>query len=482
MTFDVAIVNYNTDCHLLRLIRSVATVVPSRHLAAVHVWDNASTDSSREVLEALAREFPWLHPHFSRTNIHHGPALDILLREACTAPWVLILDADTEVLRDFVPHLPALDAGTVALVGQVSPWAAPLYFYLAHLLINRLMYLALPPFVHDGAPGRELFRAIHHRRHSYRRFRWCDDITHAGQASLREVYERGDTTHEFYRFAAAECVANPQTTARASRDRQLREDLQAFLAAAHCESRQDRRTWDPLPSRARTGLREARRNMAAALVRWHRSDDAGPRWRVQWQPLLTTVQAPRTARLVTQAEGLGLTQDAGELRGLFTLVASARPRRVLEVGNAHGGSLFLWTRAARRDGFLINLGVPLWELDDPREPHMRERLRGLAREAQTVRVLRQDPSHPDARSAVTETLSGTLIDFLFLTPDGNEDIEALYDAYAPLVRPAGLIAIQGIISSGFSSFWRNVCAGACAAEIVSRPPRPGFGIGVIRKA
>lgn len=428
MTFDVAIVNYNTDHHLLRLVQSIAKVVPARHLAAVHVWDNASADSSRDVLETLAREFPWLHPHCSRTNIHHGPALDVLLREACTSPWVLILDADTEVLRDFVPHLPALDVGACALVGQVSPWAAPLYFYLAHLMIDRGMYQTLPSFIHDGAPGVELFRAVHHRRVSYQRFRWCDYVAHAGQASLRAVYERGDTTHEFFPFAKAESLANPGTPDRANRERQLREELQVFLAASNRGG--DRDQPEPEPS-------------TAVRVRRHRSNDAGPHWRIGWQALRAPVQALRTTRLVTQAVRLGLTQDLEEIRHLFTLVSSAKPRRVLEVGNPHGGSLFMWTRAASPDAVLINLGMPLWELDDPREPYMRDRLGSLARASQTVHVLRQDPCSPGTRSAVTALLSGMLLDFLFLTPDGSEDSGALHDTYAPLVRPGGLIAIRG---------------------------------------
>lgn len=195
--FDIAIVTYNTAAYLLRLIRSIAAVLPSGHVAAVHVWDNGSSDCSELVLDALASDCPWLRLHRSAGNMHHGPALDALLRACCSSPWVLLLDSDTEVRRNFVPELPALDDRRDILVGQVSPWAAPLYFYLAHLLINRARYLELPPFVHDGAPGIDLFQAVHDRCLPYHRFRWCDFVIHAGQASLRAVVARGETDIPF---------------------------------------------------------------------------------------------------------------------------------------------------------------------------------------------------------------------------------------------------------------------------------------------
>ena len=152
---DVAIVSYNTDLYLHNLLVSLRDKLPASRVAAVHVWDNASSDSTPALLAAFAARAPWLRVHRAPANIHHGPALDRLLRRHCSAEWVLVLDADTEVRRDFGPLLPLRDDTRPAFVGQIHPQMPHLYAYLAHLLIHRPTYLGLPRFRNDGAPGDE---------------------------------------------------------------------------------------------------------------------------------------------------------------------------------------------------------------------------------------------------------------------------------------------------------------------------------------
>lgn len=224
---------------------------------------------------------------------------------------------------------------------------------------------------------------------------------------------------------------------------------------------------------------------AASVRRTHAG--TAPASHLRWQTIRAALRTPRAVRVVKQADALGLMQDPGEIRALFLLVSRARPGRVLEIGNAHGGSLFLWTHAARPDARLMHVDRPPWEPDDPREREMRARLSGLARRSQTIDIHRNEACHPEAREAVEGWLAGARLDFLFLTRDGSDaTTRTEYDLYAPLVRPGGLIAIQGIVAPAegqrpnAAGFWRHVRADGDAVELVSRPPRPGFGIGMIR--
>src|SRR5262245_13185042 len=98
---DVAIVSHNTDDYLLNLLTSLEPLAAAERVGDVHIWDNASTDRTTQVLEAFERSQPWLRVHRSARNVHHGPALDHLLRDACRSDWVVVLDSDTEVVRDF---------------------------------------------------------------------------------------------------------------------------------------------------------------------------------------------------------------------------------------------------------------------------------------------------------------------------------------------------------------------------------------------
>ena len=72
---------------------------------------------------------------------------------------------------------------------------------------------------------------------------------------------------------------------------------------------------------------------------------------------------------MSRARRVGLVQQTAEIRELFRRVRDVRPRRVLEIGTAYGGSLYLWTRASAPDAQVISVDVPPWEPDDPWEAH-----------------------------------------------------------------------------------------------------------------
>lgn len=363
IVFDVAIVSYNTDAYLLNLLVSLRDHLPARRVGAVHVWDNGSSDATSAMLSLFGSLAPWLHVHRSPTNIHHGPALDLLMRRHAAAEWVLVLDSDTEVRCDFTTSL-RLSRGTPpACVGQIHPQMTHLYAYLAHVLVHRPTYLTLPSFRHDGAPGDEFFRAVEARRLPYQRFRWCDYVGHAGQASL------------------------------------------------------SRRSW----------LAGVRTSCRACI-------DA--------------VRDPHAARALHRATHIGLVQQVPEIRELFRRVRRMRPRRVLEIGTAYGGSLYLWTRASAPDARVISVDMPPWELDDPAEAGKRVQLRSFARARQSIELIRGNSHDAASLDAVRAALGGEPLDFLFVDGDDSADgvCRDIAD-YGTLLRPGGLMVASQRIAA-----------------------------------
>lgn len=51
-------------------------------------------------------------------------------------------------------------------------------------------------------------------------------------------------------------------------------------------------------------------------------------------------------------------QIRSEIERLVELVAERRPRTVLEIGTARGGTLFLWTRVAHPEAVIISIDLP----------------------------------------------------------------------------------------------------------------------------
>jgi predicted O-methyltransferase YrrM len=158
---------------------------------------------------------------------------------------------------------------------------------------------------------------------------------------------------------------------------------------------------------------------------------------------------------------------------------------VLELGRAGGGTLFLWTRAAASRATLISLGLPPWELDDPGEAARREVLATFGRRRQRVQILREDPLRAEARAEIEALLEGRGVDFLFLTgEDAPDRIRACLESYAPLVRPGGLVALDGVRqrlggSDDVPRLWGAVRARARTRTLVEDESRAGFGIGVV---
>jgi predicted O-methyltransferase YrrM len=467
--FDIAVVNYNTDFHLLNVLSSIRRELPPASFGACHVWDNGSTDASGAVLAALGREVGWLQAHASPSNIHHGPALDRLLRDHCREEWVLVLDSDTTVRHDFRAALPELHGERPAFIGQVHPELSQLYAYMCHLLVNRAWYSELPSFDADGAPGRAFFRAVAARGIHWRRFRWVDHVEHHGQGTLRGVLERGETEHPLHRFAAEQSRRDPRWALARARERSLKRGLAGFLAERG------------LPARpgADTGVPDDR-DTAAPPTHPSGSPPSSVRRRVRWDQL--PFPASRVVRI---AAGFGLYGREPEHCRLFRLVRRRRPRTVLEVGVAPGGTLFLWTRAAAARATLVSVGPPPWEQDDPGEEARRQALASSGRPRQSLHVLRDDPLLASARARVASLLAGRPLDFLFLTgEDDAERVRGCLEAYAPLVRPGGLVALDGIRSrlggsDGLSRFWREVRGRARTEELVDDASRAGFGIGAV---
>ena len=470
MKFDIAIVNYNTDFHLLSALTSIRRTLPAGSFGLCHVWDNGSTDRSRAVLDALGREVDWLRAHLAPGNLHHGPALDRLLRDHCRADWVLVLDSDTRVRHDFRAALPPLEDERPAFIGQVHPEPRELYAYMCHLLVNRAWYLELPPFDRDGAPGRAFFRAIEERGIHWRRFRWVDHVDHLGQATLHALLQRRETAHPLYRFAAAQEREDPRWAPARAAERPLRRNLESFLAERGVARAETDESESPTAEVSPAGLLPAA-DLPASPVR------RPPRW--------DRIPFP-ASRVVRIAAAFGLGPRRTEIGQLFRLVRHLRPHTVLELGLSRGGTFFLWTRAAAGRATLVSTGPPPWEIDDPGEDARWRAMTAFGRPGQRLHLLRDDPLTATARTGVDALLAGRPLDFLFLT--GEDDVERVRRGlalYGPLVRPGGLVALDGIRprlggNDGLSRLWHELAASARGRELVEDASLAGGGIGVVR--
>lgn len=191
-------------------------------------------------------------------------------------------------------------------------------------------------------------------------------------------------------------------------------------------------------------------------------------------------------RAVRGPEALALNQVHAEIERFCELVRAERPRAVLELGTAGGGTLFLLSDAAADDATLVSVDLP-----PPRGYRRSQALvyRAFARGRQRVVPIRGDSHDPATLERVREQLRGRDVDVLFVDGDHSADgVARDHEMYGPLVRPGGLIAFHDVVPGredwvgGVPGYWRSLkeASPGETLELVEDWSQGGWGIGVLR--
>jgi cephalosporin hydroxylase len=181
-------------------------------------------------------------------------------------------------------------------------------------------------------------------------------------------------------------------------------------------------------------------------------------------------------------------QVRSELLDFLLLVQQLKPRAVVEIGTARGGTLFLFTRVAAPDAILVS--VDLSSAEDTRfaggnVARRRPLYESFALDQQQVHFVVGDSHEEETVARVREALAGRAADLLFVDGDHtSEGVRRDYELYRALVRPGGMIAFHDIVTGtpefvgGVPEFWESVKT-AEARELVENRGQGGFGIGVL---
>jgi predicted O-methyltransferase YrrM len=142
-------------------------------------------------------------------------------------------------------------------------------------------------------------------------------------------------------------------------------------------------------------------------------------------------------------------QISAEITAFLHLLEAESPQRVLEIGTAGGGTLFLLTRVAAPDALLVSVDLKRGQFGGG-HPRWRVPLyRSSAREAQRVELVSGDSHDPRTWDRVRRLLNGRPLDLMFV--DGDHSYEGVtqdFTEYSTLVRPGGLVAFHDIVPGG----------------------------------
>lgn len=178
-------------------------------------------------------------------------------------------------------------------------------------------------------------------------------------------------------------------------------------------------------------------------------------------------------------------QIPSEMEGLLSIVEKSRPKTVLEIGTAKGGTLFLFSQIASEDAHLISVdlpaekgGYPNWKIPF---------YKSFAKKNQKIELIKKDSHSEETFEKIRKILKDKKVDFLFIDGDHSyEGVKKDFKMYNSLVKESGLIAFHDIIkhppeaNCNVSKFWDEVKNKYKSVEIVNNKNQKWAGIGVIK--
>jgi cephalosporin hydroxylase len=189
----------------------------------------------------------------------------------------------------------------------------------------------------------------------------------------------------------------------------------------------------------------------------------------------------------TKGVRIAPSQVRSEILELLRLLETRRPRRIMEIGRAHGGTLFLLAQVAAPDAALVSLDLPGGAFGGTAGGVPRRVLEAFARPGQTLELWDGDSHDPAMVERAVRRFGDDPLDFLLVDGDHTfAGVKSDVRSYGRLVRDGGLIALHDIVPGpeelvgGVPKYWEELRAASTrTTELVERREQGGYGIGVV---
>lgn len=174
-----------------------------------------------------------------------------------------------------------------------------------------------------------------------------------------------------------------------------------------------------------------------------------------------------------------------ELAELVKEVRKLNPAKVLEIGTAKGGTLFLWTRLAQPSATLVSIDLPGGKFGGGYTSRQGAIYRRFPGKRQNLHLLREDSHAPATLEKTIRLFEGKQVDLLFIDGDHTfEGVKKDWEMYSPMVRSGGMIVFHDVAGNyedtQVKRLWDSIKPGFEHYEHVH--DRDGYyGIGVLYK-
>lgn len=188
------------------------------------------------------------------------------------------------------------------------------------------------------------------------------------------------------------------------------------------------------------------------------------------------------------ARAIAPWQYKEELLLLAKEIKSRRPKTVVEIGTAQGGTLFLAACCSHPDALLISIDLPYGKFGGGYPEWKAEYYKSFARDNQRIELIRAD-SHSESTFQLLKTiLNGRRIDYLFIDGDHTyEGVKQDFERYSTLLSADAMVAFHDIVSDKrnnpdhfVSRYWDEIKNQYSTSEFVKDRNQSTLGIGLLR--
>lgn len=164
-------------------------------------------------------------------------------------------------------------------------------------------------------------------------------------------------------------------------------------------------------------------------------------------------------------------------------IQKLKPKYIVELGSARGGSILLWSRVADPAATIVSISLPDGNFgggSSLRVPFFKR----FPLPGQTLHIIRSDSQIQKTVDMTKSCLKNNPVDFLFIDADHTPaGVRTDFNLYSPLVRKGGVIAFHDIAITepeyGVKDLWLELKTQYNTRDIYGHPV--SYGIGLLRK-
>ena len=183
-----------------------------------------------------------------------------------------------------------------------------------------------------------------------------------------------------------------------------------------------------------------------------------------------------------------IKQVRSEILSLAKLIEKKKPKFLLEIGTANGGSLFLFTKLAHPEAVIISIDLPEGRFGGGYPKFKENFYQSFTTKKQKMILYRADSHSPDTYEKVKLLLNQEKLDFLFIDGDHTyQGVKTDFELYSPWVKTNGIIGFHDIAKHpegwevDVDKYWNELKTNYTYQEFIDNIQQGWAGIGVIEQ-